>query len=56
MIAQKLQENSKYIRVTEALSPFSGLHSIPKHIVENAAKRGTKVHKICESIITGLGV
>lgn len=49
------QEKSKYIRVTEVLSPFTGLSSIPKHIVENAANRGTRVHAICESIVKGLG-
>jgi len=47
--------NKKYLRVTEVLYPFSGLSTIDKATVENAAKRGTKVHKICEGIIGGLG-
>lgn len=43
------------MRVTEILSPFSGLDRIPKDILANAAKRGTKVHDICEGIVKGLG-
>jgi hypothetical protein len=49
-----MSEN-KYLRVTEILYPFSGLQSIDKNVLENAARRGTKVHKICEGIIEGLG-
>lgn len=44
-----------YRRVTNILYPFSGLDKINPDIVANAAKRGTKVHKICEAIISGLG-
>ena len=47
--------DNKYTRVTEVLYPFSGLQSIPEHIVMHAAERGTKVHNICESIMKGLG-
>ncbi len=52
-ILQKSREN--YLRVTEVLYPFSGLQSINPEIVENAGRRGTKVHKICEAIVLGLG-
>jgi len=44
-----------YTRVTTVLYPFSGLKDIKPDILQNAANRGTKVHKICEGIINGLG-
>lgn len=44
-----------YTRVTKVLYPFSGLEKIDPEIVAHAAERGTKVHKICEGIIQGLG-
>lgn len=50
-----IQGNSAYTRITEILSPFSGLDKIPKEIVANAARRGTKVHDICEGIVKGIG-
>lgn len=43
------------MRVTEVLSPFTGLDKVPKDILANAARRGTKVHDICEGIVKGLG-
>ncbi len=55
MITEKTQDKSDYIRVTEILSPFSGLDKVPKDILANAARRGTLVHEICESIIKNLG-
>jgi hypothetical protein len=53
-----MTENNKrenYVRVTKVLHPFSGLDKIDPTIVAHAAERGTKVHKICEGIISGLG-
>lgn len=44
-----------YTRVTNVLYPFSGLEKIDADVVAHAAERGTKVHKICEGIILGLG-
>jgi len=44
-----------YTRVTNVLYPFSGLSRIDPVIVADAAERGTKVHKICEGIVKGLG-
>jgi hypothetical protein len=44
-----------YRRVTNVLYPFSGLDKVPAAVVQKAADRGTKVHKICEGIISGLG-
>lgn len=43
-----------YARVTEILYPFSGLGSIDKDVLKNAADRGTRVHKACENIMQGL--
>jgi len=49
----KSREN--YTRVTQILFPFSGLQSIPQEILQNAAERGTRVHQICEGIVSGIG-
>ena len=37
------------------LYPFSGLEKVDPEILAYAAQRGTKVHKICEGIASGLG-
>ena len=50
---KKTREN--YDRVTSILYPFSGLDKISPSVIEHAAERGTKVHKICEVIIKGFG-
>lgn len=50
---KKTREN--YVRVTNVLYPFSGLDKLDADIVAHAAERGTKVHKICEGIMQGLG-
>ncbi len=50
-----MNENDGFTRVTHILYPFSGLDKIDANIVAHAAERGTKVHKICEGIIEGLG-
>lgn len=44
-----------YTRVSTVLYPFSGLSDVPQDLVEHAANRGTKVHQICQGIVTGLG-
>ncbi len=44
----------EYQRVTEILYPFSGLKYVDPTILENAAARGTRVHKACEAIASGL--
>jgi len=51
----EINNRENYIRVTHVLYPFSGLEKIDPEIVAHAAERGTKVHKICEGIIQGLG-
>lgn len=53
MTENKSREN--YTRVTKILYPFSGLEKVPQEVVAKAGIRGTKVHKICEGIISGLG-
>ncbi len=45
-----------YLRVTEILSPFSGLSQIPEYILENAKERGTAVHQMILAIETGIGL
>lgn len=45
----------RYLRVTEILSPFSGLNNINPNVLQHAANRGTRVHKACEAIVEGLG-
>lgn len=47
--------DQKYSRVTNILYPFSGLRDVNIEILQNAADRGTRVHKACEAIIDGLG-
>lgn len=55
-LKQISQDNLKdYTRVTEVLYPFSGLSNIKPDILANAARRGTRVHDICEGIMKGLG-
>lgn len=51
----EINTRETYTRVTNILYPFSGLDKINPDIVAYAAERGTKVHKICEGIIQGLG-
>lgn len=52
-VSEKSREN--YTRVTSVLYPFSGLQQVPPDVLENAGRRGTKVHQICEGIAAGLG-
>jgi len=46
--------SSDYLRVTDVLSPFSGVASIPKDILKRASERGTAVHEYCTAIIQGM--
>ena len=52
---EEQQLRDKYLRVTSVLYPFSNLQHINPEILARAAARGTKVHKICEAIVKGLG-
>jgi hypothetical protein len=47
----KKQIKEGYTRVSEVLSLFSDLKSIPPDILANAASRGTAVHFLCESLV-----
>jgi hypothetical protein len=49
------EEKALYVRVSTVLYPFSGLSSVPKDIVDNAARRGQKAHDACEGIMQGFG-
>lgn len=49
------QEFKGYTRVTDVLYPFSGLSKIDPMILRNAANRGTKIHEICDAIVSGIG-
>lgn len=42
-----------YTRVTTILSPFTGYGAIDPVVLQNAADRGTAVHKIIEEILAG---
>ena len=44
----------EHLRVTEILSPFSGMQYVDKQVLENACVRGTRVHKACEGIAKGV--
>lgn len=50
-----LKARENYVRVTQTLYPFSGLDKIDPVVLQKAADRGTRVHKICEAIVDGLG-
>lgn len=54
-MTDQLNSRENYVRVTQVLYPFSGLQNINADVLSNAAERGTKVHRICEGIISGLG-
>jgi len=54
-MSKELEDREKYIRVTKILYPFSGLDKIDPDVVARAGERGTRVHKICEGIVEGLG-
>lgn len=52
-------DNSKnvrdtYTRVTDILSPYSGLQFVDPQVLANAAARGEYVHRVCAGIISGL--
>lgn len=43
----------EYPRVTEILRAFTSYDQVPKHILDNAAARGTTVHALCAGIAKG---
>jgi hypothetical protein len=50
-----MKDIRQYIRVSEVLHHFAGLHSIPLDILRRASERGTLVHENCDAMIMGLG-
>ena len=42
------------LRVTEVLTPFLGLDKIPRHYLEAAADRGTRVHNAIDGMLQGM--
>lgn len=47
------KDRSKYLRVTDILSPFTGIDKINPDILKACQDRGTLVHSECEGIIKG---
>lgn len=45
-----------YDRVSQVLYPFSGLTKIDPSILKNAADRGTRVHELCDSLMSNFGI
>jgi hypothetical protein len=45
--------DNEFDRVTEILSPFSGVEFIPEEVLKPAGERGTIVHKYIEGILDG---
>ena len=46
-----MRDENAYVKVTRVLGPFSGLGKIPAHILDNAARRGTRVHLACDALV-----
>lgn len=47
--------DNRFTRVTDVLSPYSGLEKVDKEILARAADRGTRVHAACEALMMDLG-
>lgn len=48
-----MDEKIEYDRITEVLSPFSGIEFVPKNLLDKASMRGTNVHKTIEAHLSG---
>ena len=46
-------DREDYLRVTEVISPFSGIEFVPQHYLQPAAERGTIVHNWIEQRLSG---
>lgn len=49
-------QDKQYLRVTEIISPFTGVEFVPADILQKAADRGTRVHNQIESYFDGWGL
>jgi len=45
--------SEKFYRVTEIISPYTGIEFVNKSILENACIRGTRVHDAIEQLLKG---
>lgn len=43
-----------FLRVTEVISPYTGIEFVPEHFLNAAAERGTKVHQYIENFFNCL--
>jgi hypothetical protein len=50
-----MKDINQYMRVSEVLHHFAGLHFIPSEILQRASQRGVLVHENCDAMIMGLG-
>lgn len=48
-------DRSKYLRITEIISPFTGIEFVPEHVLAPASEKGTCVHEAIESLLNGFG-
>ena len=46
-----MRDEKDYVKVTQVLSPFSGLHKIDPKVVKNAGIRGKRVHLACDLLV-----
>lgn len=46
-------DRDNYNRVTNILTPFTGIEFVPKELLDFAGDRGTRVHKHIEGILSG---
>ncbi len=46
----------EYVRVTQAISEFSGLKKIPEEILRKAAERGSRAHSACAALMMDIGL
>lgn len=44
-------DKESYERVTEVLSPFTGIEFVPKELLAPACERGTQVHQFIEGVL-----
>jgi Holliday junction resolvase-like predicted endonuclease len=51
-----MAKNKDYLRVTQVLSPFSGLSKVNPIVLSKAGERGSKVHEICTAVMDEIGI
>lgn len=53
MVKESEKIKDGFLRVTEVISPFTGIEFVPEEILAPACERGTKVHSYIEAILSG---